>query len=154
MNPKKQKVKDRRRARKLAEEAWEAVHQGNLDLAEKIIRRAVAAQADNPVFWNDQGAVLSLRQKDAEEVAGGVPADVAFGQQQGGGQRGGHADGPARGSCFAAGEHRIQYTAQAAPEWRNWQTRQVEGLVALTGSAGSSPVSGIVAAKGFTSNEA
>jgi hypothetical protein len=28
------------------------------------------------------------------------------------------------------------------PEWRNWQTRQVEGLVALTGSAGSSPVSG------------
>jgi hypothetical protein len=28
------------------------------------------------------------------------------------------------------------------PEWRNWQTRQVEGLVAFTGSAGSSPVSG------------
>jgi hypothetical protein len=31
---------------------------------------------------------------------------------------------------------------EAAPEWRNWQTRQVEGLVAFTGSAGSSPVSG------------
>lgn len=39
MNPKKQKQKDRRRARKLAEEAWDAVHAGNLDLAEKIIRR-------------------------------------------------------------------------------------------------------------------
>src|SRR5438132_8209154 len=66
MNPKKQKVKDRRRARKLADEAWEAVHRGNLDLAEKIIRRAVAAQADNPVLWNDQGLVLGLRHKEAE----------------------------------------------------------------------------------------
>ncbi|MGH7170235.1 MAG: 2OG-Fe(II) oxygenase [Gemmataceae bacterium] len=69
MNPKKQKVKDRRRARKLAEQAWEAAHQGNLDLAEKIIRRAVAAQPDNPLLWNDQGVLLTLRQKetDAEE---------------------------------------------------------------------------------------
>jgi hypothetical protein len=66
MNPKKRKVKDRRRARKLAEQAWEAVDAGNLDLAEKIIRRAVAAQLDNPVLWNDQGAVLALRQKEAE----------------------------------------------------------------------------------------
>jgi hypothetical protein len=66
MNPKKQKEKDRRRARKLAEEAWEAVDSGNLDLAEKIIRRAVAAQADNPVLWNDHGAILALRRKEAE----------------------------------------------------------------------------------------
>ncbi len=66
MNPKKQKVKDRRRARKLAEQAWEAVHEGNLDLAEKIIRRAVDAQTDNPILWNDQGVLLGLRQKDAE----------------------------------------------------------------------------------------
>src|SRR5437764_680563 len=66
MNPKKQKIKDRRRARKLAEEAWEVVHAGNLDLAEKIIRRAVAAQPDNPVLWNDQGIVLNLRHKEAE----------------------------------------------------------------------------------------
>jgi hypothetical protein len=66
MNPKKRKVKDRRRARKLAEQAWEAVDAGNLDLAEKIIRRAVAAQPDNPVLWNDQGAILGLRQKEAE----------------------------------------------------------------------------------------
>jgi hypothetical protein len=66
MNPKKQKVKDRRRARNLAEQAWEAAHGANLDLAEKLIRRAVAAQPDNPVLWNDQGVVLGLRQKDAE----------------------------------------------------------------------------------------
>ncbi len=66
MNPKKQKEKDRRRARKLAEEAWEAVDDGNLDLAEKIIRRAVAAQEDNPVLWNDQGSILALRQMEAE----------------------------------------------------------------------------------------
>jgi hypothetical protein len=66
MNPKKQKEKDRRRARKLVEQAWEAVHADNLDLAEKIVRRAVAAQSDNPVLWNDQGVVLALRGKEAE----------------------------------------------------------------------------------------
>src|SRR5437016_7464585 len=66
MNPKKQKVKDRRRARKLADEAWEAANAGNLDLAEKIIRRAVSAQEDNPVLWNDQGVLLALRHKDLE----------------------------------------------------------------------------------------
>ncbi len=68
MNPKKQKVKDRRRARKLAEQAWEAVHADNLDLAEKSIRRAVEAQPDNPLLWNDQGVLLGLRHKDAEAV--------------------------------------------------------------------------------------
>jgi hypothetical protein len=66
MNPKKQKAKDRRRARKLADEAWEAANEGNLDLAEKIIRRAVAAQEDNPVLWNLQGMLLALRQKHVE----------------------------------------------------------------------------------------
>src|SRR5262245_11545008 len=66
MNPKKQKEKDRRRARKLAEEAWDAVNDGNLDLGEKIIRRAVTAQQDNPVLWLDQGVILGLRQKEAE----------------------------------------------------------------------------------------
>lgn len=30
----------------------------------------------------------------------------------------------------------------AAPEWRNWQTRQVEGLVRVIPRAGSNPVSG------------
>jgi hypothetical protein len=68
MNLKKQKVKDRRRARKLADQAWEAAHADNLDLAEKIIRRAVEAQPDNPVLWNDQGVLLVLRHKDAEAV--------------------------------------------------------------------------------------
>ena len=66
MNAKKQKAKDRRRARALAEQAWEAVNQGNLDLAEKIIRRAVSTQEDNPVLWNDQGVILGLRHKDSE----------------------------------------------------------------------------------------
>ena len=66
MNPKKQKAKDRRRARGLAEQAWEAANHGNLDLAEKIIRRAVSTQEDNPVLWNDQGVILGLRHKDSE----------------------------------------------------------------------------------------
>jgi len=68
MNPKKQKAKDRRRARKLAEQAWEADDAGNLDLAEKIVRRAVAAQMDNPVLWVDQGQILGLRGKEAESA--------------------------------------------------------------------------------------
>ena len=66
MNPRKQREKDRRRARKLADEAWEAVNADNLDLAEKIVRRAVAAQPDNPVLWTDQGTILNLRHKEAE----------------------------------------------------------------------------------------
>jgi hypothetical protein len=57
MNARK-KEKDRRRARKLAEQAWEAANQNNLDLALKIIRRAVDTQPDNPVLWNDQGVLL------------------------------------------------------------------------------------------------
>ena len=59
-------MKDRRRARKLSDEAWEAVDADNLDLAEKFVRRAAAAQIDNPVLWNDQGMILVLRGKDAE----------------------------------------------------------------------------------------
>jgi hypothetical protein len=70
VNPKKAKEKERRRARKLAAEAWEAVDGQNLDLAEKIVRRAVTTQPDNPVLWNDQGLVLRLRSKhrEAEEA--------------------------------------------------------------------------------------
>ncbi len=66
MNPKKQKEKERRRARKLADEAWEAAQEEKLDLAEKIIRRATATQVENPVLWNDQGMILMLRQKEVE----------------------------------------------------------------------------------------
>src|SRR5438034_312141 len=66
MNPKKTKEKERRRARKLAEEAWEAANDQNLDLAEKIICRAVATQPDNPVLWNDQGMLLLMRGKGGE----------------------------------------------------------------------------------------
>lgn len=66
MNPKKTKEKERRRARKLADEAWEAANNGNLDLAEKIIRRAVDTQPENPTLWNDQGMLLGLRGKESE----------------------------------------------------------------------------------------
>src|SRR5713101_7768714 len=66
MNPKKAKAKERRRARKLAEQAWEAANEQNLDLAEKIIRRAVTIQLENPVLWNDQGMILILRGKEPE----------------------------------------------------------------------------------------
>src|SRR3982751_107023 len=71
MNAKKQKEKERRRARKLADEAWQAVEAGDLGLGEKLIRRAVSTQADNARLWNDQGLILLLRGNEGE-------ADRAF----------------------------------------------------------------------------
>ena len=77
MNPTKQKAKDRRRARKLAEQAWESANAGNLDLAEKIMRRAVSAQEDNPVLWHDLGVLLTQRQKP-DEAAESVHAALSL----------------------------------------------------------------------------
>jgi hypothetical protein len=71
MNAKKHKEKERRRARKLAEGAWEAVDAGNLGLAQKLSHRAVTAQPDNPRLWNDRGRILLL-------VGNLVEADRAF----------------------------------------------------------------------------
>lgn len=67
MNQKKQKTKERRRARKLANEAWEAADGADLVLALKIMRRAAETQPDNPVLWNDLG-VLLLRSGDIDEA--------------------------------------------------------------------------------------
>ena len=71
MTAKKQKEKERRRARKMADEAWEAVDAGNLDLARKLSQRAVTTHPDNPRRWNDHGRILLLS-ADANE------ADRAF----------------------------------------------------------------------------
>ncbi|HEY7427552.1 MAG TPA: hypothetical protein VH682_25195 [Gemmataceae bacterium] len=60
MTAKKQKEKERRRARKMADEAWQAVDAGNLDLAHKLSQRAVTTQPDNPRLWNDRGRILLL----------------------------------------------------------------------------------------------
>src|SRR5262249_47737978 len=60
MTAKKQKEKERRRARKLAAEAWEAVAPGTLALAGKLSLRAVTTQPDNPRLWNDRGRILLL----------------------------------------------------------------------------------------------
>jgi uncharacterized protein len=71
MTAKKQKEKERRRARKMADEAWEAVDAGNLDLAWKLSLRAVTTQPDNPRLWNDRGRILLLSENENE-------ADRAF----------------------------------------------------------------------------
>jgi hypothetical protein len=70
MNAKKQKAKERRRAGKMAAEAWEAVEAGNLDLAEKLIRRAATTQPDNARLWNDRGLILGLRGNEREADRG------------------------------------------------------------------------------------
>jgi len=69
MNAKKKRTKQRRRARRLAEQAWDAADDGNLDLAVKIIRRATAAQADNPQLWHDRGVMLRMDGRDSEAEA-------------------------------------------------------------------------------------
>ncbi len=60
MNAKKNRTKNRRRARKLADQAWKAADDGNSDLAMKIIRRAVDLDPGNPALWHDHGLLLRL----------------------------------------------------------------------------------------------
>src|SRR5262245_38560190 len=68
MNAKKQRDKSRRRAGKLAQQAWEAVDEGNFDLAVKIIRRAVECHPASPLLWNDQGT-LPVQRDELDKAA-------------------------------------------------------------------------------------
>lgn len=58
MNAKKQREKNRRRANRLAQEAWQAAEDDRADLALKIIQRAIELNPANPVLWHDQGSFL------------------------------------------------------------------------------------------------
>ncbi len=69
MNAKKQRDKNRRRASKLAKQAWEAADDNNFDLAVKMIRRAVELNPANPVLWNDQGTLLLQLNEDDQAAA-------------------------------------------------------------------------------------
>src|SRR5207245_1403616 len=64
MNAKKQREKIRRRANRMAHEAWEAADGNHFDLAVRIIRRAVELNPANPVLWHDQGRLLLELQQD------------------------------------------------------------------------------------------
>lgn len=64
MHPKKQRDKNRRRANRLAQQAWEAADDERFDLAVKIIRRAVDLNQANPVLWHDLGTLLLTLQQD------------------------------------------------------------------------------------------
>jgi hypothetical protein len=58
MNAKKRRDKLRRRANRMAQEAWEAAEAQHFDLAVRIIKRAVELNPSNPVLWHDQAALL------------------------------------------------------------------------------------------------
>ncbi len=64
MNAKKQREKMRRRANRMAQEAWEAAESHNFELAVRIIRRAVDLNPANPLLWHDQGTLLLELQQD------------------------------------------------------------------------------------------
>lgn len=67
MNAKKKRDKNRRRARRAAEQAWEAADASEIHLAVKMIRRAVGFDPGNPALWNEQG--LLLRRADDDGLA-------------------------------------------------------------------------------------
>lgn len=60
MNAKKQREKNRRHANKLAEEAWQAAEDDRIDLAIKIMQRAIDLNPGNPVLWHDRGSLLAM----------------------------------------------------------------------------------------------
>ncbi len=66
MHARKRKKKAGRRARKHTDNAWDAVEDGNLDLALKELRRALEERQDNPVIWNDYGLILGMAGESRE----------------------------------------------------------------------------------------
>ena len=80
MNSKKQREKNRRRANKLAQEAWQAVEDERPDLALKIIQRAIDLNPGNPVLWHDQGALLILLGQQ-EKAADSFQAAIQLAQE-------------------------------------------------------------------------
>src|SRR5687768_2488513 len=75
MNTKRHRNKLRRRASKLAEQAWAAAENENCQLAVKLIRRAVELNPTSPVLWNDQGTLL-LQLNQVEEAAASFQAAI------------------------------------------------------------------------------
>jgi hypothetical protein len=69
MTARKRRQKNQRRARRLAEQAWEADDEGNPNRSLRIIRRAIDANPSNPVLWNDLGLLLLRHQRDDDEAA-------------------------------------------------------------------------------------
>lgn len=76
MNPRKQRQKNQRRARKLAEQAWDSADEGHPDLAVRIMRRAIDANPGNPIHWNDLG--LLLRHTDDCQAAAAFQAAISL----------------------------------------------------------------------------
>lgn len=59
MNPKRRRRKRHGSARRLADEAWEALARGEIDLAVRIAGRAIARAADSPPAWTDYARLLT-----------------------------------------------------------------------------------------------
>lgn len=78
MTAKKRRQKDRRRARKLASQAWDAIDDGNPDRAIRIARRAVDKNPSNPVLWNDLGLLIRQYHPDNTEAARAFLAAITF----------------------------------------------------------------------------
>lgn len=66
----RQKRKERRRARRLADHAWNAAERSDLDKAAEMLRHAVKARPGDCVLWNDLGLILWRQDKprDAEKA--------------------------------------------------------------------------------------
>ncbi|MEM7314722.1 MAG: 2OG-Fe(II) oxygenase, partial [Planctomycetota bacterium] len=69
MQSKKKRTKQRRRAQRLADQAWEAVEADDYQLALKIARRAANIGIGNPRIWNDLGMICALNDIPSEAIA-------------------------------------------------------------------------------------
>lgn len=58
MQEKRKRAKARKRAERLLAEAWEALEEGNEDLAAKLSRRATDEDEVSAAVWNERGAIL------------------------------------------------------------------------------------------------
>jgi hypothetical protein len=65
MSRKSERQKSKRRADKLAVRAWDAVEQGDVQLARKIIKRATDERPANPLLWHDLGLISELHGDEA-----------------------------------------------------------------------------------------
>ena len=135
MNAKKQRDQNRRRASKLACQAWDAADEQRFGLAVKIIGRAVDLNPGNPVLWHDQGMLL-LQLREDEQAARSFQAAIQAAPE--------FAEGYASLAAIRAGQERLEQAVtlqreavRLAPQTDRYQSALTAYEVLLAGGCNS-----------------
>jgi hypothetical protein len=135
MNAKKQRDKNRRRASKLARQAWDAADEQRFGLAVKIMGRAVELNPGNPVLWNDQGTLL-LQLQEYEQAARSFQAAIQAAPD--------FAEAYANLATIRAGQGRLEQAVtlqreavRLAPQTERYQSALAAFEVLLAGGCGA-----------------